>query len=524
MTYDLVIVIYENSVVFRRDRRIYWPFANSLICASVTGIYLVLTRRLQNLSFRYFYDAIPAALTNIANNNAGLTSSPKVQSFFQNRIPSLTDSDLLVGLRLAGFMGTSDEQTRVFLGDDLGLPHFVQLAFRVFGLHIWSIHLMFAALFASTTLLVVWCFPRECWVQFSLFAYQISFALMTPNLFVSDQLWTWTDPRAISILAVSPSIFLVAFTFHSKKRPLILPILLIQMLVLVFVIYIRFSSIWAVMGSFAATLVLTVFDQRARKRFYWMPVAKSAAAVCGVLLMNSIFANLATDSLKLTNSDRAPARHLFWHSVVTSESLGNIGQSRGQTFDDASTHELVRNFLIEKGESITVQKVFGGGEGIPQGDYSQVDWRAYEDSARALFFRDVQEKPGELIRLMLIEKPLLWLQSFSWFVGVHLGDSRSTLEQQLGFPAPSNHLRLIRTFVLLAFFGVLLGLLILKTSQEILKVSITKSLIVLASLFVTAYLPAIGLIPLAHVISDSVVLAFAFVIGLAALFVAFCLS
>ena len=189
-------------------------------------------------------------------------------------------------------------------------------------------------------------------------------------------------------------------------------------------------------------------------------------------LSNSIFANLATDSLKLTNSDRAPARHLFWHSVVTSESLGNIGQSRGQTFDDASTHELVRNFLIEKGESITVQKVFGG-EGIPQGDYSQVDWRAYEDSARALFFRDVQEKPGELIRLMLIEKPLLWLQSFSWFVGVHLGDSRSTLEQQLGFPAPSNHLRLIRTFVLLAFFGVLLGLLILKTSQEILKVSIT---------------------------------------------------
>ena len=116
------------------------------------------------------------------------------------------------------------------------------------------------------------------------------------------------------------------------------------------------------MGSFAATLVLTVFDQRARKRFYWMPVAKSAAAVCGVLLMNSIFANLATDSLKLTNSDRAPARHLFWHSVVTSESLGNIGQSRGQTFDDASTHELVRNFLIEKGESITVQKVFGGGK------------------------------------------------------------------------------------------------------------------------------------------------------------------
>ena len=515
-------MIYENSVVIRRDRRIYWPFANSLICTSVTGFYLVFTHRLEKLSFRYFYDAIPAALTNIANNKTGLISSPKVQSFFQDRIPSLTDSDLLVGLRLAGFMGTSDEQTRFFLGDDLGLPHFVQLAFRVFGLHIWSIHLLFATLFASTTLLVVWCFPRECWVQFSLFAYQLSFALMTPNLFVSGQLWTWTDPRAISILAVSPSIFLVAFTFHSKKRPLILPILLIQMLVLVFTIYIRFSSIWAVMGSFGATLVLAVFDRRARERCYWMPVAKSAAAVCGVLLMNIIFANLATDSLKLTNSDRAPSRHLFWHSVVTSESLGNIGQSRGQIFDDSSTHELVRNYLIEKGESISVQKVFG--EGTLPGDYSQVDWRAYEDSARALFFRDVQEKPGELIRLMLIEKPVLWSQSFSWFVGAHWGDSRITLERQLEFPAPSNHLRLIRTLVLMAFFGLLLGLLILKTSQEPLKVSIKKSLVVLVSLFVAAYLPAIGLIPLAHVISDSVVLAFALMIGLAARFVAIRLS
>lgn len=514
-------MIYKNSVDIRSSRRIFWPIANTLICISVTGIYLVLTKRLERLSFRFFYDAIPAALTNIANNKTGLTSSPRVQLFFQDRIPNLTDSDLVIGLRLAEFMGAHDEQTRVFLGDDLGLPHFVQLAFSIFGLHVWSIHLLFAALFASTTLLVVWCFPRECWVQFSLLAYQLSFALMTPNLFVSSQLWTWTDPRAISILAVSPSIFLIAFAFHSRQRNFTLLILLIQLLVLAFVIYVRFAAIWAVMGSFGATLILAVFDRRP-KMLFWMPVAKSAAAVCGVLLMSFLLANLAVGSLKLTNSDRAPARHLFWHSVVTSESLGDIGQSRGQIFDDASTHELVRSFLIEKGESSTVKKVFG--EGIAPGDYSQVDWRAYEDSAKALFFRDVQENPGELIQFMLIEKPVLWLQSFSWFVGAHWGDSRSILEQQLGFPAPSSHLRLIRTFVFLASFGMLLGIMILKTSQETFAVSVTKSLVVLVSLFVASLLPAIGLIPLAHVISDSVILAFALVIGLATFFVAFCLS
>jgi len=511
------MTLQKSFVIQREWRTSLFPLANSMICMLVIGYYLSITRRLERLSFRYFYDAIPAALTNIAIGKKGLISSQEVQSYFQDRIPNVTDSDLLAGLQIAKVIGASDGQTRIFLGDDLGLPHFVQLALSIFGLHVWSVHLLFGSLFTVTTFLVIWSFRRECWVQFVLFAYQISFALVTPNLFVSGQLWTWTDPRAVSILAVSPAIFIVAFALHSKKQPLILAILLVQILVLVFIIHVRFASIWAVMGSLIATIILASVDRSTMARRFWPPVAKCVSIVCSVLLLSLLLASFATDSLKLSNSDRAPARHLFWHSVVTAESLGNIGKTRGQIFDDASTHELVRNFLIERGEYLGVQKVFG--VDIPAGDYSQVDWRSYEDSARALFLQDIKEKPRELIRLLFVEKPVLWLQSISWFVGIPWGESVVLLEQQLEFPTSINFLRVVGTIVVVALFGFLLSCLVLKTCQGSMQASSAKGLVVLMSMFVAAVLPTIGLIPLVHVISDSVVLTFSLVISFVALLV-----
>jgi hypothetical protein len=296
--------------------------------------------------------------------------------------------------------------------NDLGKPALYRMSFQVFGVTLRAPHYLFFALLGTSLLLFVAAHRRHSTALGLALFVVLSLHAMVFVLGLSSQLWTVTDVRFVSTLAILPCLAL-AFVVTARQWSWTSQLLAIPQAALIAgTCQVRLSGAWTIV-CVAFLAGWTVVASRKRESL--------AAALVPVLVTGVLFVAFATyQRQRLSEQLRAemPSRHVFWHSLHTGFAANpELARQYQLGFADLPSYLAVMHDVAVH-EPDRMQAIFGSDSTNDAHFYvSRINWQEYERAARAVVWRMVLKKPLTVIRTFLYDKPLMLIRTLAWATG-----------------------------------------------------------------------------------------------------------
>jgi hypothetical protein len=290
-------------------------------------------------------------------------------------------------------------------GSGLGYPLFATASLLLFGPHSSSLTLGFLVLLGASVLAFVVRFPDGRLVATPILFLALTLMLFTP--LGTAQWWIEQSPiggmRSFALAGILPALHIVFELLDSaNKRPRAWArrsLLALQLIVLLFVIWIRMSAIYFVGAiAFAALLAIWLSRRDAPTRPVLAKVAVLlAVAGCAYLAATSLMPDSYRDA-GLTSEN-------FWHRAFI-----GLGAHPGWPFGNLAAEfdckagipeGLLPGISDRNGHCIYIAAVKEGAEPGP------LYGRQYEEAVRRAYWQVVHEYPRQVIETYLLYKPVM---------------------------------------------------------------------------------------------------------------------
>ncbi len=251
----------------------------------------------------------------------GLTSDPAILSKLGTTFPDNLKDPALINAafdKAAHFKLPFDPTVNVrgSSGDDVGFVDFTRIGFRLFGYKIQSLYFTYFLILGVSLAAFVYQF-RERAVPLAILA-TVTVAqtvLFSSGLLDTQRLGMIGDPRFLSTLAVVPGLHL-AYLMLDRVEPSDRGLALAgaQSIILVFILHVRVSAVWILLGLVLIGAVVSI--QELRKRRFAPIWLWSLGILAAVLYMQSFYVSATLHPVYRAKGEIT--RHVLWHAVFYS--------------------------------------------------------------------------------------------------------------------------------------------------------------------------------------------------------------
>lgn len=396
-----------------RLQRIAWV---GVIAAGVAAIFFAATNLgmvSAPLSPRYTDYAIPAAISKM-RGLTDYTAYHEVAAYF------LHHRHLSVDANIANALSTNiDDPSKRWIvsGDDKGLIEFVYLAFRMFGMSVKSIFILYGLLLTGSCVLYVVEFswsPRRLALLVSVLA---AFYAMLYTFGVTDQSASIVEQRFLGSLGIVPLLHIVLVNFGADKLSMWgRACLVLQIAIVILVLQLRTSEAWQVAAVFVAVGGSFVFRRSADNA--------KLTIVATIILCGALMAyRMAVYNPKYFQHDIST--RVIWHNMVMGLSASPALSLRYEIipFDDVSVTEAVKRHLETLGDRKVMADLFSS-PSYAAGNFAGFKWSEYEIAARNFFLHIVRENLADAVRAYLWHMPQILAANVSHLAGSEFLNSR----------------------------------------------------------------------------------------------------
>jgi len=470
--------------------------------------------RLDNFISHWASAAIPVALSSMKlGNKSNYTGLIDAREIFLSTTSNSSENKA-VDSGITAVLGSQDKKISMstyLLGtDDKGIVDYVKVAFFIFGYSSISLIYLYAFTLSVTSLIFYLRFSNNLGAIVTLTCFLLAHAYVIPPVTVNSQLQTVLALRFMSTLAMIPALYLM-FEMFNFNRPqfsknLITFFTLIQLIVLLFILQVRFSSIWTIVSILSFSILIFV-----TKIFY--PIVSYRCfrfkASLGIAI-SLVLGLLSLSQYKHYTYDPAyfevgGASHVFWHSIYSGLSYHPQYSKEKQIFiDDNSVIEATGSYLKSNGR--IDEWIAMGGESP---NFSEIKYTIYDEAVKNMVYDSLVHKPSVWIGAFFYYKPLELINQIGWLLGFNnFEPNAQVLWEGAGADLRSTSLKMEkenkRLDLVRASSAIVLIILALITQKS--RFEYPKLIALMICIFtLSSLLPSLAGYPAPHTIFDSVI-------------------
>jgi len=249
----------------------------------------------------------------------GLTDDASILSKLGSKFPdNLHDSSLInSAIDKAARLNVRvdlENGIRGAVDDDAGFADYVRLSFYLFGHKLLSLYLFYFVVFVGSVALFIYTFRRRSDILAVLLCVCVAQVYVVGSLIVDPIHYAGsiTDPRFLSTLGIVPALHVACtLLYRLSPSPSNIAGVIIQSIILMFVMSIRASIIWAAFGIIVLALIVAVQGFRAK-----MGITASMWSVAILLIVASLQTLYFSRSLHpVYHKNGELGYHGVWHAL-----------------------------------------------------------------------------------------------------------------------------------------------------------------------------------------------------------------
>jgi hypothetical protein len=310
----------------------------------------------------------------------------------------------------------------ILQGNELGLVDYTYWAFKLYGISINSLVLLYFTLLlvAVVVFFVTFRYSSFCLLLLMLYLAAHYFALdyaQTPGILAIQ------NSRFFPVLALLPALYLLLLVaVRARPTPILAAMAAVETFILIFMVFCRTQTYWEVLAIVLAAVVVTGLRPLRQVLFHvsrWPSAIGQSVyetwpavlAVAGAVML-IVYSGLAPDKTLYSAESKA---HLFWHdlfaSTVSSDPMlyAVYGYNSEKFSDDMSYVAAARDLRGRNDGTSPIAQVVDGVLDIDIFKSNGV----YDQEMRRLYFRVVREHPWLVLRSFLIGKPEVQIGRFN---------------------------------------------------------------------------------------------------------------
>jgi hypothetical protein len=510
-------------------------FLASLALIGAIGLRGVHLRMHKNVHVRLPAYALPAAISMKFHHGAPYVSYAEVQDRLLGSFASRIDYADVQGPKgqalaarnnellrqVAATPPQAPEKTRLFPGDDKGMVDVVLLALVLFGPTVQGVYYTTVLILLLTVVVFFVAFrdcPGSCVVPPLVLG---GLYAAMPSLLLTQELYSFTNPRVFEFLGLIPlaHLALTALGRASFSRTRLAAAAL-QVFVIVECAHVRISATWLIVTAvvlYLGLLAVRFIGGGARR---WSADSGFRAGLRNgwvVLLLLAGMGGLKAYQ-RLVYDPGYRKSHLqhriVWHNAGMGLGIHpELRRLYGLAIDDDSMVALVKKRVTDRQDTARYEAIWGK----PGDVYSDIalNFRGYEEEARALVLGIVREHPRAAVELFVYYKPLLAGRTLAWAAGLYPCDvdALHLYTQTVCLPPPEvvGERRLHVRFMDLLWIGV--GLVVVCVWGRIPARALAGNCGLLLALFLGSFLPAAGSYPVLHVVGVPILISAGLLLG-----------
>lgn len=288
-----------------------------------------------------------------------------------------------------------------WIGDDRGFADYMIAAFALFGPRVKSLYYFWFVILLLSVTLFISSFRKETWAI--AFLALVILGIHSAAAFLKFLYGTMPifEPRFLDVLALIAVCHIMLASIFFKKNDLKTQLwpLSGQLLIFIFLLHARSTLFWEVIAITGISLFAIVMKRK------WNGLS-FPTLVIGLLL----FAMTGLVGYKQCVYHKKYLKSLnvriFWHNAL----MGIVKKSSAPgdyLIDDHAIAQLVIEHAKDSNTCASCLKKLSSQELLNSlGNHGTVDWVAYENCAKKLFFSIFKQNKWEIIRAYLFDKPL----------------------------------------------------------------------------------------------------------------------
>jgi hypothetical protein len=486
-----------------------------LLACFVINMEMIHRLRLDNVISHWASSAIPVALSSMKLGNksdyTGLVDAREI--FFAATSNSSENKIIDTGISaVLNSLGKSlSSSTYLFSTDDKGIVDYIKLAFFVFGYSSISLIYLYCLILFLSSLIFYLRFSNNLGAIVTLFVFLLAHACVMPPVTVNSQLQTVLALRFMSVLAMIPTLHLMLEMLKTNPPPrysknLIIIFGLTQLAIILFILQIRFSSIWMVVCILSISLFILlamIFYPLTSHRYFHFKVSLGIAIslIIGMIGLQQ-YKHYAYDSAYFKVGG---ASHVFWHSIYSGLAYHPQFSKENKIYiDDNSVIDATGSFLKSNGRQLEWAAM--GGESP---NYSEIKYTIYDQAVKDMVISSLIHNPYIWFSAFFYYKPLELINQIGWLLGfANFEPNAVVLWEGAGDDLKNTTLRMEkenkRLDLARGFSALVLVILAFITQKN--KFENPKLLAALIFLFtISSLLPSLVGYPAPHTIFDSVI-------------------
>ena len=310
----------------------------------------------------------------------------------------------------------------ILQGNELGLVDYTYWAFKLYGVNINALVLLYFTLLGAAIVLFFATFrhSRFCLLLLMLYLAAHYFALDYAN---TPSILAIQNSRFFPVLALLPALYLLLLVaVRARPTPALAAMAAVETFILIFMVFCRTQTYWEILAIVLAAVVVTGLRPLRQALFRvsrwpsaigqsvyetWPAVLAAAGAV-----MLIVYSGLAPDKTLYSAESKA---HLFWHDLFASTVSSDptlyaiYGYNSEKFSDDMSYVAAARDLRGRNDGTSPIAQVVDGVLDIDIFKSNGV----YDQEMRRLCFRVVREHPWLVLRSFLIGKPKVQIGRFN---------------------------------------------------------------------------------------------------------------
>jgi len=348
--------------------------------------------------------------------------------------------------------GIDFNQIHAYVNDQAYL-YYVISAFYLFGIKIQSLsYLWLLVLFASVTLFLA-AYREKIPSLLLLWCVLVAISLVVmANPGVGSQLLTVYNYRFLPVLGLIPLLHVVLSINDRQKFPAGWPLILIQILILVFVLLVRGSALW-MLAALALSVIHSLWSKRRELRTGTnglenvSPAGMIASRLAPLILVLAVFL-LAKSAMprylhKEYEGELWARSHVIWHAAFVGLTTDPVLMGRYVCSDKPLTDQLMNfrpvlcdeeprryprlaygifqqpsdmhgfhaavRYLRERGSNEQI------GSEIRRPGYFNLKWDRYDEIIGRVYFDMLRQNPLDALYMYAIVKPLKYLREAAMY-------------------------------------------------------------------------------------------------------------
>jgi hypothetical protein len=339
-------------------------------------------------------------------------------------------------------------------GDDKGYSDFTTLAFSLFGLNIEALLDLYFLIFIISILLFVINFVKDSQALFILIVFLVA-QLLVINILPNTQVTSVVhDSRFLPVISFVAMIhWLISIARPFRKTALDVVLLIGQLVILIFVLNSRSSSIWQILAIGVVILYTLLRSYQQRNRWQSLKLLSAFLILASGVVFLNIYKNTTYDNIyTVANGTK---NHAVWHNIYMGLGFHPEALSKYQLIpDDASVYKHTLNYLNTSPAALDRLQIKN--TELYEPIFIPLGWGGYDKAVKEMFYDFIYRDPQYAAQSLFFYKPLFLFEQLMWQAGF-LKEYPTWIEfNPVHKPSANLRLNFFNLIALLSFLSIVL--------------------------------------------------------------------